>query len=140
MNKILLVLLVSMVLPITGCAIFETETLKHKVDVLEKKVAALEDEEDMTASGAIGKAESITYVSDTAAKKAKKASGTRVSLSKQDIQKALSNAVYYFGPIDGKIGSKSKKAIKEFQADHGLKVDGVAGQKTQKSLMDYLTK
>ena len=140
MRGIRLLLIIILIIPLTGCAIFETETLKHKVDVLEKKVAVLEGEEASGTSGAADKTASVTYVSEAETKKSKKVRSTKTSLSTKEIQKALSNAGYYFGPIDGKIGSKSKKAIKEFQADNRLKVDGVAGPKTQKALMEYLTK
>jgi peptidoglycan hydrolase-like protein with peptidoglycan-binding domain len=47
-----------------------------------------------------------------------------------EIQTALKNAGYYAGPIDGKIGSMTKKAIQEFQKANGLEVDGKVGPKT----------
>ena len=59
-------------------------------------------------------------------------------MSKKDIQRALRKAGYYHGAIDGKLGSQSRNAIKEFQEDHGLKVDGIAGSQTQKVLVRYL--
>ena len=51
---------------------------------------------------------------------------------------ALANAGYYDGKIDGKIGSVSTKAIKEFQKDNGLKVDGIVGGQTWAKLSEYL--
>jgi len=57
----------------------------------------------------------------------------------KDIQKALKNAGFYAGPIDGKIGPKTKKAIQEFQSAKGLKADGKAGPKTWAELEKYLT-
>lgn len=62
----------------------------------------------------------------------------RVSASAQDIQTALKNAGYYTGPVDGKIGAKSKDAISAFQKDHGLSADGVIGQRTWAELKSYL--
>jgi len=62
----------------------------------------------------------------------------RVSASAQDVQRALKRAGYYTGPIDGKIGSGSKKAIVEFQQDHQLKADGIIGKKTWEELSNYL--
>src|SRR3989338_80138 len=53
----------------------------------------------------------------------------RVATTAQDVQRALKRAGYYAGPIDGKIGSGSKKAIVEFQQDHQLKADGIIGKK-----------
>lgn len=55
----------------------------------------------------------------------------------KDIQTALKNAGYYTGNIDGKIGPKTDSAIKTFQKDNGLKVDGVVGQKTWNLLSKY---
>ncbi|MBU1086082.1 MAG: peptidoglycan-binding protein [Candidatus Omnitrophica bacterium] len=46
------------------------------------------------------------------------------------VQSALKKAGFYQGKIDGKIGSKTKAAIKAFQRKNNLKVDGVVGQGT----------
>jgi len=50
------------------------------------------------------------------------------------IQQALKNAGFYKGDIDGKIGLKTKGAIKAFQKSKGLIADGVVGQKTWNEL------
>ena len=41
-----------------------------------------------------------------------------------DVQRALKRRGYYNGPIDGDIGPGSRAAIREYQADHGLRVTG----------------
>lgn len=46
------------------------------------------------------------------------------------IQQALKKAEFYKGDIDGKIGPKTRIAIKAFQKSKGLITDGVVGQKT----------
>lgn len=56
----------------------------------------------------------------------------------KDIQKALKNAGFYTGSIDGKVGPKTKKAVEEFQKSKGLKVDGKVGPKTWAELENYL--
>jgi len=61
----------------------------------------------------------------------------RVPIMPEEIQKALKNAGYYTGAVDGKIGSGSKQAILDFQKDHNLKVDGVIGQNTWGELKYY---
>lgn len=53
------------------------------------------------------------------------------------IQQALKNAGFYKGDIDGKIGLKTKSAIKAFQKSKGLIADGVVGQKTWNELSRY---
>ena len=56
----------------------------------------------------------------------------------KDIQKALKNAGFYTGSVDGKLGPKTKKAIEEFQSSKGLKADGKVGPKTWAELEKYL--
>ena len=55
----------------------------------------------------------------------------------EKIQQALKNAGFYKGDIDGKIGLKTKSAIKAFQKSKGLITDGVVGQKTWDELGKY---
>lgn len=56
----------------------------------------------------------------------------------RQIQTALKNAGFDPGPIDGKIGPKTKKAIKDFQAANGLTADGKVGPETWAKLSKYL--
>jgi peptidoglycan hydrolase-like protein with peptidoglycan-binding domain len=53
------------------------------------------------------------------------------------LQRALKNAGYYTGPIDGRAGSGTKDAIRRFQADNGLEADGVAGRQTWAKLQAH---
>ena len=62
----------------------------------------------------------------------------RVSATPQQVQKALKNAGYYNGAIDGKIGSNTQGAIERFQKDHQLTSDGVVGKRTWQELKGYL--
>ncbi len=54
------------------------------------------------------------------------------------IQTALKNAGLYQGEVDGKIGPKTKAAIKEFQRNNNLIDDGKVGPKTWSILKTYL--
>jgi len=54
------------------------------------------------------------------------------------IQRALKDLGYYQGEIDGKLGPKSKAAIREFQSKTGLAVDGKVGPKTWAALREAL--
>lgn len=60
------------------------------------------------------------------------------TLPSRDIQKALKNAGYYTGPVDGRIGSATRSAIKQFQEDQGLTADGVCGRRTWTKLQQFL--
>jgi peptidoglycan hydrolase-like protein with peptidoglycan-binding domain len=46
------------------------------------------------------------------------------------LQKALKKLGYYTMTVDGKYGTTTYNAVKEFQSINGLKADGVAGKKT----------
>lgn len=59
-------------------------------------------------------------------------------LSPKQVQRALQNAGYYSGSIDGIIGKGTKRAIKDFQRENGLTVDGVVGKETSLKLRKYL--
>src|SRR3982750_3296618 len=48
----------------------------------------------------------------------------------RDIQQALNDARFDPGPIDGVRGRKTIAAIKMFQRENGLEVDGIVGPKT----------
>lgn len=58
----------------------------------------------------------------------------------KELQQALKNAGFDPGPIDGKIGSKTKKAIIDFQSAKGLSDNGTVDSKTLKALSKYFTK
>ncbi|MCM8778746.1 MAG: peptidoglycan-binding protein [Candidatus Omnitrophica bacterium] len=60
-------------------------------------------------------------------------------LKNKKIQEALSIAGFYKGEIDGKIGPKTREAIRKFQSAKGLKVDGVVGPKTWQELEKILS-
>ena len=53
------------------------------------------------------------------------------------IQKALKKAGYYQGVLDGKVGSKTKQALRSFQKDNGLTPDGVCGRQTWARLQSF---
>lgn len=57
---------------------------------------------------------------------------------KKQIQIALQKAGFYKGRIDGKLGSQTKEAIREFQKANGLKPDGIVGKRTAEKLSKYL--
>jgi len=54
------------------------------------------------------------------------------------VQKALKNAGFNPGPIDGKMGARTKAAIIEFQKANGLEPDGKVGPKTWARLQGFL--
>lgn len=70
-------------------------------------------------------------------------SKTAVSAAKptiEEIQAALKNANLYQGKMDGILGSRTKKAIIDFQTQNNLKPDGKVGPKTWEKLRVYLSR
>lgn len=56
----------------------------------------------------------------------------------KQIQIALKNAGYDPGPIDAKMGKRTREAIRAFQKAKGLAVDGKVGRITWELLREYL--
>lgn len=56
----------------------------------------------------------------------------------KQIQASLKKAGFYKGEIDGKVGPRTKRAIKEFQKAKKLNPDGVVGPETWEALERYL--
>jgi hypothetical protein len=56
----------------------------------------------------------------------------------EQIQAALTQLGYNPGPLDGDLGPRTQGAVKEFQADMGLKVDGNPGPITKAALQHEL--
>lgn len=83
---------------------------------------------------ACGEEESAVFVQEPdVAKETQQGENLSVSYdhpTDKTIQLALKKLGLYNGKIDGKLGRKSKKAVKAFQASHKLTVDGKVGPKT----------
>ena len=73
-------------------------------------------------------------------KQEEKADIAEPKLTTEQIQFALTDAGFYNGPIDNKMGPKTIEAIKAFQKANNLKADGVVGPETLVLLKKYLKK
>lgn len=56
----------------------------------------------------------------------------------KELQRNLKALGYEPGLLDGNYGAKTEGAVLKFQAKYGLKVDGVAGPKTQAKILELL--
>lgn len=132
-------LVVFLVLSIAGCATtrkgddIQTQQLQKRISYLEaelqrknQEVSSLENE--------------LAQTQDTGSLSRSTRESSAGSLSPKQIQRALKNAGFYNGPVDGKIGSKTKDAIKAFQKANGLKADGIVGKRTSQELSKYLAR
>lgn len=133
-KTVFLILVVVCSVNFMGCATLVSSSsfnsLQQRVQNLENKVIALEESDQDTAVMKTKDGASTASSADLQAKAS--------VMTKKDIQQALKNAGYYAGDVDGKVGSKTTSAIKEFQSDNNLKVDGVAGANTKRKLAEYL--
>jgi len=144
---------------LVGCATTQKPTTTGQLQIRVTQIESQLDDQsqDITELQSIVKklsqnsqATSARITSTSKAKKAVQLSSTRISrtaqyqnilrvpVTPQEVQTGLKNAGYYTGAIDGKLGSGSKKAIKEFQTDHDLESDGIVGKKTWAELKNYL--
>jgi len=134
-------LVICLCFSLTGCCRFAIKDLNCKVDDLADRVEIIEksnfNEQIPVKETVIEVATKDNYVPNTVDYSYK---NSNIKMTKREIQMALKNAGYYFGNIDGKIGPKSRSAIKDFQRDNMLKVDGIVGRKTKRALVKYLEK
>lgn len=122
--------------------------MEAKVNTLGAMIESLEQRQSEVGDQAVEAMQSKDYLKNKLASSSQDISGKGVSqgsynstkaiLSKKDVQRALKNAGFYAGPIDGEIGKKTKNAIQEFQKAKGLKPDGFIGTKTKSLLSQYL--
>jgi peptidoglycan hydrolase-like protein with peptidoglycan-binding domain len=122
---------------LSGCCSLKSKDASS-VQSLEGRVATLETKVDTLESGATA---SDRYSRGSEEITLEKPVVTRIApeeMTKLDVQEALKNAGYYNGSIDGKFGPMTVQAIKDFQEDVGLKVDGIAGSRTKEKLAKYL--
>jgi peptidoglycan hydrolase-like protein with peptidoglycan-binding domain len=59
------------------------------------------------------------------------ASGSEV----EELQRRLADAGFNPGDIDGKFGQETTRAVRAYQAAHGMKVDGICGPRTWRALV-----
>lgn len=131
MKRIFVLILVA-ILVLPGCSGFKTQRLQENIDSLSGRVDSLEKRQEYVETKV--EVRNVTYDTGDTTNVNEKIS----AMSSRDIQAALKEAGYYEGPIDGKLGPKSRKAIRDFQTNRGLTVDGVAGTNTKKALLQYL--
>ncbi len=113
---------------------------KYKLDgeygtETEKAVKALQKELNVTVDGWFGTktCQKLQSTNNGTLKKGSK--GTQV----ETLQKKLKSLGYYNASIDGNYGSKTEKAVKQYQTYYNLVNDGICGEITQKALQETKT-
>ena len=101
----------------------QLQTLQNEIQVKDQQIQDLQSQLDQAKQpqGTV----SANFNSSS------KSDAIRVrGVSAQDVQNALVHVGLDPGPVDGKIGKKTKEAIREFQRRNNLKADGVVGERT----------
>ncbi|OGW74622.1 MAG: hypothetical protein A2Z72_06140 [Omnitrophica bacterium RBG_13_46_9] len=135
---------VILLLNLSGCAAHKSSVINAKEEQMQAKIDELENDlrlkdEDMSElEKELEKAKRTGGKEPRYSKNLNAPRGDMPSASPRQIQAALRNVGLYDGPIDGKIGKRTKKAIREFQNANGLTADGVVGKKTWLVLSGYL--
>jgi peptidoglycan hydrolase-like protein with peptidoglycan-binding domain len=144
----------ALALGLTGCATTMGQN-KSSVDQMQIKVADLEKKVEEKDSEIVdlkyqvkdlsSRAESQPSAAETGSPRSSNIDQStsskgiiKVSANPSDVQKALKNAGFYKGTVDGKLGQQTKKAIESFQRKHNLTADGVIGRRTWEELKVYL--
>lgn len=136
--------LFALVISLSGCATarkqkdLELQGLKNQVSALEAQLQE-KDQQIMELREALMK--NIEEKAAIAKEGKKKVIGEVKSRpSAKQIQIALQNAGYNPGALDGRMGRRTREAVRAFQRDNNLKVDGKVGKKTWSLLRGYLYK
>ena len=147
MKKVVALLVVGLIfISLNGCGKKQdVATLDEPGKLLDESETALIDESIGTKMQA-----GIAQVAETAqttaqgivptAQQAATAAMDVVKPTIKQIQTALANAGLYTGKIDGVLGPGTSKAIRDFQAQNNLAIDGKVGTKTWELLKAYLVK
>ena len=131
-----LILVVFLVVFLAGCATGSKKQAILSQPVVSEQSQEAYQQESYSKSYDVGD----TWSSESYVKPANKTySEATIQLSPKQIQRALRSAGFYQGSIDGKIGSRTRKAIRKFQAANGLKADGIVGKRTLIELNKYLS-
>ena len=127
-----------LILFLTGCVTtrkeqdIQAQQLQSRINYLQEELEN-KNQEISNLENELKRAQSSSLMQKTESKNTH-----TLRLSAREIQTALKNAGFYKGTIDGKMGPRTREAIKEFQKLNGLKADGIVGRRTIEKLNNYL--
>jgi len=134
-----ILLSVVIILALAGCATTKKTAVGSEVEELRTKVSDLEKQLQEKDEEVRDLEERLSKIKTPESEEIVNAQEVDISkVTPKRIQTALKNAGFYSGAIDGKIGRKTKEAIKEFQKANSLKPDGIVGKQTWARLQKYL--
>ena len=124
---------------LSGCAMMNKDDalsnqgLRNKVSALEAQLKEKDDEINSLKETPVKSSEEINS-------NVIKVGEVNPQTDTKQIQTALKNAGYYQGTVDGHMGKKTRKAVREFQKANKLSADGRVGKNTWIVLKEYLEK
>ncbi|MDD5661961.1 MAG: peptidoglycan-binding domain-containing protein [Candidatus Omnitrophica bacterium] len=129
-----LALLVVFAVSLAGCASLGTVKQKDReIQGLRNQISVLEVEIQDKDQEINGLKDALSF------KQVEQARFEEKQPSIRDIQAALTKAGFDPGKIDGRLGKKTRQALKAFQKANNLKVNGKADRKTWALLSEYLS-
>ena len=121
---------------LNGCAMMNKEAtltnqgLRNKISALEMQLKEKDDQINSLRDASVQSPVNLDL----------NANLSNSSADVKQIQTALKNAGYFPGTVDGKMGKKTRRAIREFQKANNLQADGRVGKSTWLALKEYLDK
>ena len=157
MNRLEFLIIFGLILFLTGCARQNSDNeMSAELEKVTDETASLPNENAETPVASTNSDQTATFsqTEQSASSETSQASASaagnlstdfkqvtsELSAAKPDaqsIQTALKNAGFYTGKIDGNLGPQTKSAIRNFQAQNSLSVDGKVGSKTWQKLQPY---
>lgn len=118
---------------ISGCATLSDSSSRTEIYRLKDRVSILEEELSQKQRENIELRQAVAELERLVEER------TILRMPKtEEIQQALQKAGFYEGEVDGQLGPKTKRAIREFQEANGLNPDGVVGSRTWEILRKHL--
>ena len=124
---------------LSGCAMMNkndalsNQGLRNKVTALEAQLKEKDDEINSLKETSVKSSEDVSV-------NVSKVGEDNQQIDPKQIQTALKNAGYYQGTVDGRMGKKTRRAVRGFQKANKLPVDGHVGKNTWIVLKEYLEK
>lgn len=109
--------------------------LEHVAEQRDQELAQLRDELDAERQARFSLERKLGGTPSAAATSARPGG----SMTVREVQQALQRAGFDPGPLDGKMGRRTRTALRDFQQAHGLMVDGRIGPQTIAKLRGYMT-
>jgi peptidoglycan hydrolase-like protein with peptidoglycan-binding domain len=125
---------------LAGCVTTATKKSETDIQTLKLQVSDLETKVQQKDAEIDGLRQALSKTTEEKYNQMKESAVATQVPSPLQIQKALQNAGFDPGEVDGKLGKQTRKAIRDFQKANGLTADGKVGPKTWSELAKFAEK